>query len=155
MTINLFDIVFLILLGSFTLLSYLKGAMKELFGLVGLAGGYVAAHWYAPSLAGMLEPLLPDANGAELLSFAVIMMAGYFVGTFLGGFSDLFRNSAESALSRLLGAGIGFFKGLVLALALYSVIESYIPAFQDEMSRSWIAGRLAELMAYFQRMNLI
>lgn len=155
MSFNFLDIIFLILLASFTLLSYVKGAIRELFGFLGLVGGYVAAHWYASSLSVMVEPLLPDANGAELLSFAVIMMAGYFVGNFLGGFSDLFRNSPEGPLSRLVGGGIGFFKGLVLALALYSIIENYIPAFQDEMADSWIAGRLADLMAYLQRVNVI
>ncbi len=155
MGINLFDVVFILILLSFTLLSALRGAVKELLALLGLAVGFIAARWYAATLAEQLRPLLPDDNAAELLAFVLIVLMGYFVGVFLSGFSELFRRAPESGLSQLLGAVVGFAKGTTVSLALYWVILTYIPAFQDEMAQSRVGGMLAVLVQQLERMDLL
>lgn len=155
MNINLFDVVFAIILVAFTLLSYLRGAVQELLGLIGLAGGFFAAIWYAADLAELLRPLLPDDNAAELLSFVLIMMMGYIAGAFLSGFSDRMHRAPASSVSRVLGALIGLAKGATVSLALHWVIQIYIPAFQDEMAQSRIGSWLAGMLGYLGRIDLI
>lgn len=155
MNINLFDVVFAIILVAFTLLSYLRGAVQELLGLIGLAAGFYAAIRYAADLAERLRPLLPDDNAAELLSFVLIMMMGYFAGVFLSGFSDRMHRAPASSVSRVLGALIGLAKGATVSLALHWVIQIYIPAFQDEMAQSRIGGWLAGMLGYLDRIDLI
>jgi len=142
---NLFDIVFIVILLAFTLFSYLRGATRELMTLVGLAGGFLAANWYAPALAERMSPFLPESNAAELLSFVLLMVAGYFIGVFLGGFGDTFRRQPEGDVSRLFASLIGFCKGIVVSLAMFWVVQTYLPSFQDEMGESWIGGRLGYL----------
>lgn len=155
MNINVFDILFVIIVVMFTALSFLRGAMKELLGLLGLIGGYLAATWYAGALAGRLQTMLPEVAGIELLSFVLIMMGGYFVGIFLAGFSDMFRESHHTDLSSLLGGLIGFGKGVVISLAFYTVVQTYMPAFQDEMRDSLVGKWLGSLLGTLEQFNLI
>ncbi|HSG06048.1 MAG TPA: CvpA family protein [Nitrospiria bacterium] len=155
MSLNVFDIVFIVLLLAFTLFSYLRGATRELMTLVGLAGGFLAANWYAVPLAGEMSPFLPEGNAAELLAFVLIMVGGYFIGVFLGGFGDTFRRQPEGDVSRLLACVIGLFKGIVVSLALFWVVQTYLPSFQDEMAESWFGGRLNRLVTMLRSAELI
>jgi membrane protein required for colicin V production len=155
LSINLFDIVFVIILLAFTLLSFLRGAVKELLALLGLGGGFLAATHYAKPLAVQLQPLLADAGAAELLAFVLLMVLGYFVGVFLAGFSDMFRRTPESTLSQIVGGVVGFAKGVTISLALLWVVQVYIPAFQDEMADSAVGSWLGSLLAYLERTKLI
>lgn len=155
MSINLFDIVFVVILVSFTLLSYLRGAVKEILVLLGMAAGFLAATRYAAPLAEQLNPLLQDENAAELLAFVLLMVLGYFVGAFLAGFSDMFRRAPESTLSQIVGGVVGFGKGITVALALLWVVRVYVPAFQDEMADSVIGSWLGSLLSTLERLNLI
>ena len=152
---KVFDVAILILLVSFTLMSYLRGAMKEFFGLLGLCAGFFAANWYSPRLAEMVRPLLPDGHGAELLSFVLIMVAGYLAGSFLAGFLDTFRRTPESGLSRLVASSIGFAKGVIISLAVQWVIMAYLPEFQGHLRGSWAAGRLDSILTYFKQIDWI
>lgn len=155
MSLNLFDIVFAIIILAFTMFSYLRGALRELLSLLGLAGGFLAATWYAPGLADQLQPFLPAGNAAELLSFVLIMVAGYFFGLFLGGFSDYFRRAPEGDLSRIIGGVIGFGKGATISLAVLWSVQTYLTTFQDEMVESWIGNVLVGLLDFLQGTGLI
>lgn len=155
LNLNLFDIVFTIILLAFSLFSYLRGALREMLSLLGLAGGFLAATWYAGSLADKLSPFLPSQDASELLSFVLIIVAGYFLGLFLGGFSDYFRRAPESDLSRLLGGLIGFAKGTTISLALFWAVQTYLTTFQDEMTGSIIGGMLAGMLDFLQGTGLI
>lgn len=155
MSFNLFDAIVLIIMLGFTLLSFKRGMMKEALGLLGIVMGFLGASWYAPNLAEIVKPLLPDEKTSELLGFILIMMAGYFLGRFLVGFGDLIMPFPKSFVGRLIGGVVGFCKGLVFSLALYWVVKSYIPPFQDEVAKSRIGPMLEEIMGFFQRIGWI
>lgn len=155
MSVNLFDVVFVIILLAFTLLSFLRGALRELLALLGLGGGFIVATQYAGPLARQLEPLLQDAAAAELLAFVLLMVLGYFVGVFLAGFSDMFRHGPESTLSQVVGGAVGFVKGITISLALLWVVRRYVPAFQDELADSALGAWLGRLLDYLHRSNIV
>lgn len=155
MSINLFDAIFLIMALGFTVLSFMRGMLSEVLGLLGIALGFLAASWYAPNIAEIVRPLLPDAKTSELLAFILIMMAGYFLGRFLAGFGGLVMPTPKSFSGRVVGGVVGFGKGVVFSLALFWVVKSYIPPFQDELARSRIGGMLGEIIGYFQKVGWI
>lgn len=155
MSVNLFDVVFGIVLLAFTALSLLRGVVRELLVLLGLAVGFLVATRYAEALAVQLNPLLQDQGAAQLLAFVLLMVAGYLVGVFLAGFGDLFRRTREGCLSHLAGGVLGFAKGVTISLALYWAVMAYIPAFQDEMAGSFIGGLLGRLMAYLVHAGIL
>ena len=151
----LFDAIFLILMLGFTILSFMRGMIKEVLGLLGIALGFLAANWYAPNLAEIVRPLLPFDKTPELLSFFLIMMAGYFVGRFLSGFGGLIMPFTKSLSGRVIGGVIGFGKGLVFSLAVFWVVRYYIEPFQDELNLSNIGKVLGEIIDYFQQLGWI
>lgn len=155
MSFNLLDVVFLVLIGGLTVLSFKRGALREIMGLLGIAVGFFAANWYAPSVAEVMRPLLPEGNASELLGFILFMMAGYFLGQFLGGFSQFLMWSPKGIIFRLVASVIGFGKGLVFSLALYWVIQAYVPPFHDELAASWVGDLLGQVIQHMKNLKLI
>ena len=155
MSLNILDIVFLGLIASFTLISIMRGALKELLSLVGLVGGFFLAHWFYPQLSLQLDPFLPDPALAELISYLAILLAGYFAGVFLGGLGEAFRPQHGALLNRTAGGIIGALKGTTISLVLYWLILSYIPPFQDELGDSLLARELGRLFSLMESFNLI
>jgi membrane protein required for colicin V production len=155
LSINLFDVVFVIILLAFSLLAYLRGVVRELLVLLGLVGGFLAATHYSHALAAQLNPLLQDASASELLAFVLLMVAGYLLGIFLAGFSDMFRRSPQGPLSQLAGGAVGFAKGVVVSLALVWLVNVHLTTFKGELAGSAIGHWLGSLLAYLTRANLI
>ena len=153
MSINLFDGIFLITMLVATLISFKKGMMRELLGLLGIGVGFLAAGRYAPNVAEVVKPLLPDEKTSALLGFILIMMAGYFLGRFLAGFGGMVLPFPQSFLGRLIGGVVGFAKGVVFSLAIYWVVDKYIPPFQDELGAARIGGMLMDIISYFRGLN--
>ena len=135
---------------SFTLMSWIRGGLKEVLSLVGLGGGFLAAATFYPDLAAQLSAILPDQALGELLSFLMILILGYFGGTLLTGLIDSLGRHNSQTWNRVLGAGIGFCKGVLISMALFWVIDSYVPPFQDELAGSYVAEELARMIALFK-----
>lgn len=155
MELNVLDIVFAGLIVAFTLISMMRGAVREVLSLIGLVGGFLLASRYYGALADRVEAIMPDRALGELLSFLAILVAGYFAGSLLSGFGDLLGAKRRGLLDRLLGASFGFGKGTTISLALYWVIKEYIPPFQDELASSLVAENLARLLDVISGLKLI
>lgn len=155
MELNVLDIVFAGLIVAFTLISMMRGAMREVLSLIGLLGGFLLASRFYGVLADKVEPIMPDRALGELLSFLAILVAGYVAGSFLSGFGDLFGPKRRGLLDRLLGAVFGFCKGTTVSLALFWVIKEYIPPFQDELAGSLLAETLGQLFSLLSGLDLI
>lgn len=149
---NLFDLVLLVVLAAFALLSSMRGALKEFITLVGLAVGYWAGVRHFDTLGAAIEPIVQDASLAELLAFLILIALGYLVGTFLSGLSDLARPGAPSLPDRVIGTVVGLGKGVIICLALYWIIVAYITPFQDEVANSFSAPYLERLLAALDRL---
>ena len=147
---NILDIIFVVLILSFTLMSWMRGALKEVLSLAGLGLGFAGATAFYPDLADQLHVVIPDRALSELLSFLLILMFGYFGGVILTGLSDALSARQSETWNRALGGLIGFCKGILVSMVLYWVIDSYIPPFQDELAGSYVAEGLARLLAMFQ-----
>ena len=155
MNFNVLDIIFIALIVSFTLLSMMRGAVKEVLSLLGLVGGFFLANWFYADLAGQIGGLLPDPALAEVASYLLILVAGYVGVMFLGGLGEAFRSHHHVLLNRGLGGMIGIVKGTTISLALHWMIISYIPPFQDELSESMLARELGQLFSFMEGLNLI
>jgi len=154
---NILDIVFAGLIILFGVLAFMRGALREFFSLIGLIAGFLAANRWYFSLSDLIQPLFPSglSDLAELLSFLVIVFAGYFAGIFLSGFGDLFRSQPSNAMYRMLGGLIGLIKGATFSLVLFWVINFYVPPFRDELAESFLAGQFAKVLALMESLNLI
>ncbi len=152
---NVLDVVFVVLILSFTLLSVMRGAIKELLSLLGLIAGFLFANWFYKDLAGQVGGILPDPALAEVLSYLLILVVGYVGGMFLSGLGEAFRPYQSDLVNRSLGGVIGIIKGTTISLVLYWMIKSYIPPFQDELGESSLARELGRLFSFMEDLNLI
>lgn len=121
-----------------TLISLVRGFVKEALSLL----GWVAAFLIATALADRLSVLLSDhiSNdalryaSAYVILFAATLMLSSLVNTLLGHF---IRATGLSGADRVLGTVFGSARGLVLVLVAVYVMESLLSEEEQEfLSRS-------------------
>ena len=123
------DIIILIAIGTGIVLGFMKGFVRQLASILGLVVGLLAAKALYASLAEKLCPIVTDLmTVAQILSFIVFWIAVPLVFTIV---ASLLAKALEVIslgwLNRLLGAGLGTLKFLVLASLLVCVIEFIDP----------------------------
>ncbi|GAC1356326.1 MAG: hypothetical protein NVSMB3_02530 [Acidobacteriaceae bacterium] len=109
-------------------LAFLRGIIRELFGLMGTVLGLLLAAWNYQTLALRLLQWLPSLLTAEILAFLLIAVSVLLVCTLLG---RLIRGTAHTiglgVLDRLAGATFGLLRGAVLDLGILMIATAFFP----------------------------
>ena len=143
-----------ILLGITVLISMgigiMRGLVFEMFSVVGWFAAYFAALWLAPHLV----PYIPSALSGAGLRHG-IALGVTFVAVLLGwslmsrALRMLVRGSPMSGTDRMLGAGFGIARGVVLLLAVATVIRLTplveAPAWRQSTAVGWLEAALRGL----------
>lgn len=153
--VNILDLIFAVVLALFFLMSFMGGTLREAISVLGLLAGVTAAHWFHEDLAALLAPLIPDRQAAGLLSYVGIVVVGLLGGIFFSGMGDFYSNDRPSLGSRLFAGALGLVKGVAVCLALYWVIDAYLPPLRDELAASRIGDPLAELLNRLQDLGIL
>ena len=111
-----FDWILLALIGASTLLSLWRGMAHEVLSLA----SWFVAFWVAKSYAAEFEPLVPasvpTADLRWLLAFAGLMLAGWMACAVVRALvSRMVAGVGLGGLDRLLGAGFGLARGVLIA----------------------------------------
>ncbi len=116
-----FDYGVIAILGFSLLVGVLRGLLRELVMLL----GWIAAFVLATAFSGRITPLMPESLGpmlTPLLAYLLIFVAVLIVAGFVALLLTLLAKSAGmGALNRLMGAGFGVVRGLLVVLALVLV----------------------------------
>jgi membrane protein required for colicin V production len=134
-SLNGADWAILIVIGLSTLLSLLRGFIKEALSLVGWVLAFVIALLFADRLAYLLSASIEDTTGRYLVAFA-----GLFVLTLIAValLAKLLQSLVEFAglggVDRVLGMGFGFARGVFLVLAAITMLR---PTLQLERFEWW------------------
>jgi len=128
-------------------LGFVRGLVFECLALAGWVVAWLAAQWLAPSLAPQLP--LEQATPALRLgaSFALVFLLAIVVWGLLARLVRLLIHATPlSLLDRVLGSGFGVLRGVVLLLAVATLV-TFSPAAQSELWRdSHGAGLLAQAL---------
>lgn len=141
-----------LLLGS-VLLGLWRGLVFEVLSLL----GWVVAYFGAPYLAPTLSAWLPQERMGPSLVHVAGLVLGFLLILVLWGLAAkllraLIHATPLSVIDRLLGAGFGVLRGVLVCLLLV-VVVSMTPA---AASPTWTASRLApQLQALLQDMRPI
>ena len=133
------DLVLLAVLGLSVRVGLFRGLVFEVLSLAGWVVAYFAAAWFAPELA----PWIPVGEPGSALNHSAALVVG-FMGTLVawGVAARVVRwVVAATPLSlpdRVLGAGFGALRGLVLLLAIATAVQ-LTPAAQ---STAWRHSQL-------------
>lgn len=119
------DIIILIAVGVGAVRGFMKGFIRQLASILGLVVGLLAAKALYVSLAEKLCPVVTDSmTVAQVLSFIMIWIAIPLIFTVVASvLTKAMEVISLGWLNRLLGAGLGALKFLLLAILLVCVIE--------------------------------
>ena len=129
------DWLLLAVLAASVVVGFVRGLVFECLSLAGWVVAWLAAQWAAPQLA---EHLPVGGAGSALrlgAAFALIFLLAVAVWTLLARLVRLLVHATPlSLLDRTLGGGFGVFRGLVLLLAVATVV-ALTPAAQSAIWR--------------------
>ncbi len=105
-----------------------RGAVSQVFGIVGVIGGFYLASHYCIPVGFQLKRALPSLPQPVMIAFVVLFFLTWFVLALAGGWlSRWFQRGAMGWLDRILGAGIGGVKGMLVAVLLVSFLTFFLP----------------------------
>lgn len=152
--ISILDIVLGALLLLFLVRSLMRGLVREVVSLVGLvAAVLLSAIFYQPLAAAMAHwfnlgstpPtwMEPVAYGAVLL---LVIMVFAYLGHIL---SKIIRTGPFSGIDRLLGAGAGLVKGILVCYLVINLLLLLVPfGVPKSLQRSWLQPRILKAGGY-------
>ncbi|WP_229487388.1 CvpA family protein [Pseudoduganella lutea] len=116
--VTIFDYVVLFVLGTSTIVSLLRGLVKEMLSLLGWVVAFVLANAYAGELAAMLPPAIPGEVVRLIVAFlALFIGVRILMGLLSMAVSALVEAGGMSLADRGLGGLFGLGRGLVIVLA--------------------------------------
>jgi membrane protein required for colicin V production len=126
---NYLDITIIIILGASAIYSIIKGFIRDAFSLLAVILGIVAALLFYPAGAKMLEGLITGPQIANIVSFAVIFLAGSIVVSVVGMLiSKMIKGADLSFYDRVAGGVFGLIKGYILVAVLVIIVTTLFPA---------------------------
>ena len=115
-----FDIVVCSILGLSLLSSLSKGFVKEVFSLLSYLGGFLLAIKYQGNFAQVLMENISSKPIAKVIAFVTIYVLTYIIISLMGKVirGMLVSGTKLSMFDRLMGAIVGFGRGMVIVIAL-------------------------------------
>ncbi len=137
------DWLLLAVLAASVVLGFVRGLVYEALALAGWVVAWFAAQWAAPHLAPHL-PLGEPGSALQLgAAFALAFLLALVVWGLLARLVRMLVQATPlSLLGRVLGSGFGVFRGLVLLLAVATVVM-LTPAAQSD---PWRGSHGAQLL---------
>jgi membrane protein required for colicin V production len=141
---NWLDFVLLILIVTSIIASFRKGFSRELIGLISVIVALFCGLWFYGSAGSILEPYVSSRGIAHFCGFLIVFIAVVIAGAVIGLlFSRLVKAAGLSFFDRILGAGFGAVRGLLMSVALVVAIVAFTPAAGDAAPSAVVHSRLA------------
>ena len=144
------DIALLAVLGLSAVVGLVRGLVFEVLSLLGWVAAYFAAQWFAPALAPHVPVGQPGSALNHGAAFAAAFVAALIVWALLARLvRALIHATPLSVVDRILGALFGIARGMVVLLAVATVVGltplSKSTAWQASAGRSWLQAAMQVL----------
>jgi membrane protein required for colicin V production len=141
---NAADIAIAVVLGLSSLLSLLRGLVKEILSLLAWVVAFWVALAYGAHVAQWLDGLITQASARKALAFVVLLIGTLIAFGLLNSLvAKLLSNSGLGDTDKLLGMIFGFLRGLAIMMVLV-LLASLTPApLQDWWQSSILLPRLS------------
>jgi len=152
---NWLDYLLIAILLVSVLMSARKGFSREIIGLAAALFALVLGMWFYGLAGSYLIPWVSSPRVANLLGFFLVVFAVLILGAMLGWIVSRFlRTVGLSFFDRLLGAGFGLARGLLLTIALLTAYMAFGPQFDSKVApagsvhRAMLNSRIAPYVLY-------
>ena len=129
---NWADWAIIAILGLSTLISLVRGFVREALSLLIWVVAFVVAAVFHQQLAGHLVNMVDTpslrALVAWILLFFGVLISGSLISFLLG---QLVESTGLSGTDRLLGAVFGAFRGFIVVMAILIILPGLLPVSQD------------------------
>ena len=142
---NWLDVVLLILIVGSIIASFQKGFSRELIGLISVVVALFCGIWFYGTAGAFLVPYTSSKDIASFFGFLLVFIGVLIVGAIVGYlFGRLVKAAGLTMLDRILGAGFGAVRGLLLAVAVIVAIVAFAPGRAgDAPPRAVVESRFA------------
>lgn len=118
-----FDIAILVVVGVGAIIGFLRGFVQEVLALAAWVISLLAIHNLHTPLSTWLAPHVGTPSGAAVLGFAILLLVPFAIVKLLAGrMGEASRNSLLGPIDRVIGFGFGAVKGMVIAVAGFSLL---------------------------------
>jgi membrane protein required for colicin V production len=141
------DAVMLAVVLLSVIVGVVRGLVFEMLSVLGWFAAYFAAQWGTPSVA----PYIPVGEPGSALNHGATFAITFFAALILWGLTArvlrmLIRATPLSPVDRLLGAGFGAARAVIVLLALATVVGltplMNAPAWQQSQGSVWLQAML-------------
>jgi membrane protein required for colicin V production len=143
--VNWLDYFLLAILLVSVAMSARKGFSREIIGLAAALFALVLGMWFYGLAGSWLIPYVSSPRVANLIGFLLVVFAVLLVGWMIGWIVSRFlRTVGLSFFDRLLGAGFGLVRGLLIAITLLTAYMAFGPEVDSKnVSASVLHSRIA------------
>jgi membrane protein required for colicin V production len=120
-------VLLILLLGS-VVTSFSAGLTREVVGLASMIAALVLAIWFYGTAGSFLLPYVSSPGIANFCGFLIVFCGVLIAGSLLGhALGRLMKVAGLSFVDRLLGAGFGVVRGLLMSVALIVALLAFAP----------------------------
>jgi membrane protein required for colicin V production len=124
--VTILDLLLIAILVYSIVISWLKGFVREVFGLITVLAGVLLAGWFHGSVAGLFKDVVRTENLALFFGFSVIFVATLVAGFVIIWLITRFVKFAKLQWAdRMLGAAFGFIRGWVIGAVILLALTAF------------------------------
>lgn len=137
------DLLLLVGLGLSVVVGAWRGLVKEMLSLAGWGVSYFSAQWFGAGMGANLPIGQPGERLNVLAGMIVVFVLAWLVWALISwALTQVVRASPLSAPDRVLGAGFGLLRGVVVALAVVTLVGmtpvAKWPSWQASRGVAWM-----------------
>jgi membrane protein required for colicin V production len=126
--VSLLDIVLIAIVGASVVSGFMAGFARAGIGLLAAITGVIFGFWFYSIPAEWIHKFISSVAFSNLVGFLVVFFACTVLGGLIGNLlAKLLKWTGLSWLDRIMGAGFGFVRGGLAAVALVSVLMAFTP----------------------------
>ena len=134
---NGLDFVIIIILVASVIYSLFRGLVREVFSLLSIVLGFIAASRWYPFLAGFFLPWITSNAIANILGFILTFIAVSIIISLIGKLVRRFVSFIKlESIDRLLGAAFGILKGVFVVIVLILILIAFLPPAHPVLTKS-------------------
>jgi membrane protein required for colicin V production len=126
--VSFLDLILIAIVGGSVVSGFLAGFARAGVGFLAAITGVLFGFWFYGIPAVWIHKFVSSVAVSNLVGFLVVFVACVALGGLIGILlSKLFKWTGLSWLDRLMGAGFGFVRGALIAVAFVSVLLAFTP----------------------------